>query len=288
MSIFLLIAVLLWGFSYIAIKVSLSYLTPVEMIAARLILGSATLFIVLKIKRLPLGFNGNKKYLIISSFFIFLHFWVMATGMISTTATNTAWILTTAPIFISLLSFVVLKEPVFRRHIIGIILAAAGVIILVSKGDLTSLDWISSTGDWLVLGSCVTWALYTISARSVTKHVHPLIATFWMITIAGFIIVPYSLTVNGISAYSMPADGVIALLFLGIGCLAIAFWCWSEGLARKPAGEVGIYLYVEPLFTMIGAAILIGESITIWIILGALFIIGAVYVAERKPIQKND
>ncbi len=294
MSIFLLIAVLLWGFSYIAIKVSLIYLTPVEMIAARLVLGSATLFIVLKIKRLPLGFKGNKKNLLVSSFFLFLHFWVMATGMITTTATNTAWILTTAPIFISLLSFVILKEKIFRRHIIGIILAIAGVILLVSEGDLTSLDWISSTGDWLVLGSCVTWALYTIATRNVTRITHPLTATFWMITVAGIIIVPYSLIVNGISAYYMPTDGIVALVFLGVGCLAIAFWCWSEGLSRKPAGEVGIYLYLEPLFTTTGAAILIGESITIWIILGAFFIIAAVYVSQRRrpinpiPVEYHD
>jgi drug/metabolite transporter (DMT)-like permease len=283
MSIFLLIAVLLWGFSYIAIKVSLFYLTPIEMIAARMVLGSVTLFVVLKIKRMPLGFKGNKKDLFISAFFIVLHFWVMATGMLSTTATNTAWILTTAPIFISLLSFVILKEKIFKKHIIGILLAIIGVIMLVSKGNLSSLDWISSTGDWLVLGSCVTWALYTIAARNVTKVTHPLIATFWAITIAGIVIVPYSLIINGTSAYSMPADGIVAILFLGIGCLAIAFWCWSEGLARKPAGEVGIYLYLEPLFTMIGATILIHERITVWIILGALFIVAAVYVSERRP-----
>jgi drug/metabolite transporter (DMT)-like permease len=285
MSIFLLIAVLFWGFSYIAIKVSLDYLTPIEMIAARLVLGSITLLIVLKIKGMPLGFKGNIKALLITGFFIVLHFWVMATGMISTTATNTAWILTTAPIFISLLSFVILKEKIFRRHIIGIFLAIFGVILLVSKGNLSSLDWISSTGDWIVLGSCVTWALYTIAARNVTKETHPLSATFWAITVAGIVIVPYSLIVNGVSAYSMPADGIIAILFLGIGCLAIAFWCWSEGLARKPAGEVGIYLYLEPLFTMIGATLLIHEKITIWVLLGALFIVAAVFVAERRRTE---
>jgi drug/metabolite transporter (DMT)-like permease len=285
MSIFLLIAVLFWGFSYIAIKVSLDYLTPIEMIAARLVLGSITLLIVLKIKGLPIRFKGSIKALLITAFFIVLHFWVMATGMITTTATNTAWILTTAPIFISLLSFVILKEKIFKRHIAGIFLAIIGVILLVSKGNLSSLDWISSTGDWIVLGSCVTWALYTIAARNVTKVTDPLSATFWAITVAGLVIVPYSLIVNGVSAYSMPTDGIVAILFLGIGCLAIAFWCWSEGLARKPAGEVGIYLYLEPLFTMIGATLLIHEKITIWVLLGALFIVGAVFVAERRPTK---
>jgi drug/metabolite transporter (DMT)-like permease len=71
------------------------------------------------------------------------------------------------------------------------------------------------------------------------------------------------------------------VLFLGVGCLAFSFWSWSEGLAKKPAAEVGIYLYLEPLFTMTGAAILIGEAITVWVILGAGFIVAAVCISER-------
>jgi drug/metabolite transporter (DMT)-like permease len=281
MSIFLLIAVLFWGFSYIAIKVSLDYLSPVELIAARFVLGGATLFAIIKFKRLPLGIKGELKALLLSAAILFMHFWVMATGMINTTATNTAWILTTAPIFIAVLSFFVLKEPFTKFQTLGIVLATVGVIFLVSKGDLRSLEWISSTGDWIVLGSCVTWAFYTIATRKVTRAINPLVATFWMIAIAGIVIVPYSLIVSGASVYAMPSDGLVAVLFLGVGCLAFSFWSWSEGLAKKPAAEVGIYLYLEPLFTMTGAAILIGEAITVWVILGAGFIVAAVCISER-------
>lgn len=291
MSIYLLIAVLFWGFSYIAIKVSLLYLTPVELIAARFVLGGLTLFVIIKMKGLSLGFKGQFKILLLSGAILFMHFWVMATGMITTTATNTAWILTTAPIFIAILSFIVLREPFGIYQILGIILATIGVIFLVSKGDFSSLDWISSTGDWIVLGSCVTWAFYTIVTRKVTKAVNPLVATFWMIAIAGAVIVPYSLLLNGASVYAMPSNGIIAVIFLGVGCLAGSFWSWSEGLSRKPAAEVGLYLYFEPLFTMTGAAILLKEPITIWIILGALFIVAAVYISEkfgRTQIVRHD
>ncbi|MCX6826470.1 MAG: DMT family transporter [candidate division Zixibacteria bacterium] len=287
MSIFLLVAVLFWGFSYIAIKVSLKYLTPVELIAARFVLGGLTLLAIIWFKRLSLNFRGQFKYLLLAAAILFMHFWVMATGMETTTATNTAWILTTAPIFIAILSFFILKEQFGLYQIIGVILATIGVLLLVSKGNLKSLDWISSTGDWIVLGSCVTWAFYTIVTRRITRELNPLVATFWMIAIAGVIVIPCALLVKGSTAYShMAPDGIIAVVFLGIGCLAISFWSWSEGLSKKPAGEVGIYLYLEPLFTMSGAAVLLGEPITIWIILGAFFIVSAVYVSERSEKGK--
>lgn len=282
MSIYLLIAVFFWGFSYIAIKTSLAYLTPVEIIAARFVLGGLTLFMIIKGKGLSMALKGQLKIILFSSLILFLHFWVMATGLIYTSATNTAWILTTAPIFIAIMSFFILKEPFGLFQIIGTVLATIGILLLVSKGDFGSLGSIRSIGDWIVLGSCVTWAIYTIVTRNATKRLNPLVLTFWMVFFAGLVIVPYSLIVSGVKCYVMPADGTIAILFLGIGCLAIAFWAWSEGLAKKPAGEVGLYLYIEPIFAMIGAYFLLNEKITIWVITGALFIIAAVYISERK------
>jgi len=287
MSIYLLIAVLFWGFSYIAIKESLNFLTPLELIAARFILGAATLALIIRMKGLSFGIKGQVKIIFVSGLIIFIHFWVMATGILSTTATNTAWILTTSPIFIALLAFIFLKEKFGQPQVAGIILACVGVILLVSRGDLGSLDWISSTGDWIVLGSSVTWAIYTIVTRQATVTVNPLVATFWMITLAGLIIVPVSLIRSGCSVYfNLPMTGIIAVLFLGIGCLAISFWAWSEGLARRPAAEVGIYLYLEPLFAMTGATVLLKESITVAVILGAVFIVAAVYISERYGRMK--
>lgn len=287
MSIYLLIAVFFWGFSYIAIKNSLNYLTPVEMIAARFVLGGLTLFAIIKVKKLSLSMKDQLRPIIFSAFILFIHFWVMATGMLYTSATNTAWILTTAPIFIAILSYFVLKEKFGLYHIIGTILATLGIMMLVSKGDFGSLGWLQSTGDWIVLGSCGTWAIYTIVTRSTAKKIHPLVLTFWMIFFSGLVIVPYSIYKSGIKVYDMPFDGIFSVIFLGMGALAISFWAWSEGLARKPAAEVGIYLYIEPLFAMLGAYYLLGESITISIILGAMFILAAVYISEKKAAVGN-
>ncbi len=287
MSIYLLIAVLFWGFSYIAIKASLEYLTPVEMIAGRFLLGGLTLFAIIKAKRLSLNMQGQTKAIFFSALILFLHFWVMATGMQFTSATNTAWILTTAPIFIAILSYFVLREKFGKYQIFGTVLATIGIVFLVSKGDFKSLGWLNSTGDWIVLCSCITWAIYTIVTRNAAKRLHPLVLTFWMIFFSGLVIIPYSLIQSGLSVYNMPYDGVFALVFLGVGCLAISFWAWSEGLARKPAGEVGLYLYIEPLFAMLGAWMILKEEITVWIIIGAVLILSAVYISEKRTaVQK--
>ncbi|PWB74781.1 hypothetical protein C3F09_03590 [candidate division GN15 bacterium] len=281
-SFYLMLAVLFWGFSYIAIKVVLTELEPVEMISARFLMASVTLGAIILAKRKSFAVREMRGKLVIAAGVVFLHFWVMATGMKETSAANTAWILTTAPIFIAILSWVYLKEPFTPYQWLGLGLACVGMVALVSNGNLENLSWIRSRGDFIVLGSCVTWAFYTVGAREITSKVDPLVATFWMVTIAGIVFVPYTLITSGIGKFvALSSETAISLVFLGVFCLALAFWLWSEGLKNQPAAEVGVYLYIEPIFTVIGAWVLLKEPITIWLLVGAALISLGVYVSER-------
>jgi drug/metabolite transporter (DMT)-like permease len=281
-SLYLLISVVFWGISYIAIKVVLTELEPVEMISVRFLLAAPTLYLIIRFKKLPLWPRAMHGKLVIAAFVVFLHFWVMATGMKETSASNTAWILTTAPIFVALLSWAYLKEAFSAAQWGGLAIACLGVFGLVYNGDLSNLGWINSRGDVIVLGSCVTWAFYMVGTREITAKVNPLVATFWMVSIAGLVFVPYTLVTSGWRKFLvLQTDTTISLVFLGVFCLAIAFWLWSEGLARQNAAEVGVWLYVEPLITMIGAWVLLGERVTLWLLVGALLISIGVYVSER-------
>ncbi len=281
-SSFLILPVLFWGLSFIAIKVVLTELSPVEMVSMRFLLAAPVLFLIIKLKGLRLWPLEMKGKLLFASFMVFLHFWVMATGMQETSASNTALILTTAPIFIAILGWVYLKEKFTIPQWLGLGLACVGVFGLTYNGDASNLAWINSRGDVIILGSCVTWAFYTIGTREITSRVHPLVATFYMTAVAGLIFVPYTFYTSGYEKFlNLQTNTTVSLLFLGIFCLAIAFWLWSEGLKRQTAAEVGVYLYIEPLITMIGAWIILDESLTIWLILGAALIIAGVYVSEK-------
>ncbi len=291
-SLYLLLPVLFWGFSYIAIKVVLTELEPVEMISMRFLLAAPVLYVIIRAKKLSIWPVAMKGKLLFAAFIVFLHFWIMATGMLETSASNTAWILTTAPIFIAILGWIVLKEKFLLPQWVGILLAIIGVLCLTTNGNWSSLSWLNSRGDLIVLTSCVTWAIYTVSTRDITTRVNPLVATFYLTAAAGVVFVPYTLLNSGLDRFLyLRADTLISLVFLGIFCLAIAFWLWSEGLARQSAAEVGAYLYVEPLITMVGAWVLLGEAITVWLVIGAVFISAGVYVTEkygRVKIQEHE
>jgi len=288
MILFLLIPVAFWGLSYIAIKVGLRYLSPMELISARLILAAPVLYLILRAKKITINWRQDKLLLFLCGLVIFLHFFVMASGMKTVEATNTSWILTTAPIFIALLSWLFLKERFGLFATAGLVVATAGVLVLMSGGNLTHLGWLASTNDWLVFSSCLTWAVYTILGRIVTRRHDSLAATFVMVLIPAVLIAPWVLVGSGFShLMAMPWQGWAAVVFLGVFCLAIAFWLWIEGLSRHPAAKVGIYLYVEPLITTLAAMLLLKEKLTLATIIGAAAIFAGVYLSGLDANKKN-
>lgn len=285
-NIILLLAVTLWGLSFIATKMVLDFLTPVEIIAVRLMMGIPVLYLVLKIKKVKMKFTwSDYPVLLIASVILGFHFIIQAVGLIYTTATNTAWLIATIPAFIAVMSYIFLKEKLTFLKIIGIIIATCGVILLVSRGKLSSLEWLRSTGDWIIMGSCITWSIYTIVTRNITRRHNPISVSLALLIVPALGLVIYVLSTTSLTKFSnLPCEIILALIFLGVFCLGIAHWLWLEGLSKKGATDVGVFLYFEPIATTIAAIPILGENLTLFIVFGAILIISGVYLVEKKPI----
>ena len=82
--------------------------------------------------------------------------------------------------------------------------------------------------------------------------------------------------------FHLSPAGWMGILFLGVFCSGLAYLFWYSALQKKDSGVVGIYLYLEPLVTLIGACFLLSEEIQ-WITLvgGGMILLG-VYLATKK------
>ena len=287
-SLLLIAAVTFWGVSFVATKMCLDYLSPAEIIAARFALAMPVLIAVSLQKRLSFSFLRRYWTIVVAGALVLAaHLLIQVEGMKTTTATNTAWLITTIPVFIVVLSFFILKERINPRQIVGMVLAAFGVLILVSRGELGSLNFIKSYGDWMVLASCVTWAIYTILGKKIAGA-PSLAVTTVILSVAAVVLVPPVFVTTGIAKYlSLPPRIIIALLFLGFFCLGLAYWFWTEALQRKTAGQVGVYLYLEPLSTTLVAPLVLGEAVTISLIGGGLLVAIGVWLVEHKSAVRG-
>jgi drug/metabolite transporter (DMT)-like permease len=279
----LLSAAVIWGWTFVATKVLVAEIGPLEIFALRLAIGLPVLAAVLLFKRVPLRFARADVLPLFAGGAIFtLHFLVQIAGLVTTTATNTSWIISVSPLALAVLSFVFLRERIGWRGAMGIAVATAGILLLVSDGNPARLGWMHNTGDWLVIASAHTWAIYTVVTRDLVGRRHPLAVTFGILVIAATLTgILFAATGDVMRVRSLSPRGVAALLYLAIPGLALGQWFWQEGVSRLGATRAGVYLYLEPLATLALAVPLLGEPFGAVTAVGGGLVLAGVYLGQR-------
>ncbi len=284
-------AVVFWGASFIATKVALRDIAPITVVWMRfgmgvVILGAA----VLMRKQFTVPVGKELAYFTLLGFLgITFHQWLQSNALVTSQATTTAWIVATTPAFIALLSWLFLKEYLGTMRVIGIGLAALGVLLVVSKGDLHSLELgeFGAPGDILVLISAVNWAVFTVlSRRGLKLHSAALMMFYvmafgWVLSSLLFLAGP-GLTDLGRLTFA----GWVGVSFLGIFCSGLAYIFWYDALKLVPASQVGVFLYVEPLVTVVVAAAVLQESLVTTVAIGGAIILLGVWMVNR-PAKKE-
>jgi drug/metabolite transporter (DMT)-like permease len=280
----ILLAIIFWGASFVATKTVLHEIKPVTIIILRLILASMLLTIIaLSTKR---TFSINLKshgWIFILALVAVFHLWIQVTGLQYTTASNTGWIIGTAPIFMAVLGFVFYKEKVTLFQFVGIVVAIAGLLLLIGKGDVTNIGLIENKGDLLVLGSAFTWGVYSLVNKKISLSYSPLMTILYLFLMMAVIIIPFNLDLQTInSVISLSKLGWISILFLGIFCSGIAYVIWAQALRDMESAKVGAFLYFEPLVTVIAAWFFLNEEITLLMILSGLLITAGVFIVNKE------
>jgi drug/metabolite transporter (DMT)-like permease len=284
-NILLLLTVIIWGWSFVATKICLDYLTPIETIGLRLLVGLPMLFALIKLKKVKLDLNYRNRSLALAAVIITAHFIIQATGLKYTTATNTGWIIALIPLIVAVLAYWFLKERLGRNLISGIAIASLGVLFLISKGHPGNFGWLRSGGDWLILVSANTWAFYTIVTRDLSRERDPLGLTFSLILPAAVIILSIMLFTSDWSKFlHLPFRIIAAIVFLGILATALAHWFWQLGVSKMGAARAGVFLYLEPVATTALAVPYLHESYGLLTAIGGLLVLFGVWYARRERI----
>lgn len=280
----LLAAVIAWGFSFIATKNALSEVSPVVIVFVRQLLGIAFLVIVALKQKKSFAVNvRDHGWIFILAVIASVHLWIQVTGLQWTSASNTGWIIGTTPVFMAILSLIFFKEKMSAPQTAGIVISFSGLLLLISKGDLSSIDLINNKGDLLIIASSITWSAYSMVNKKITFHYSPIMTTLYMFLFVALITAPFTINGKNIEAVlHLSLSGWMSILFLGIICSGAAYALWAQALSEMSASRVGAFLYLEPFVTVFGAWLLLNEQITFLTIISGLIIIGGVMLVNRK------
>lgn len=284
-ELFLVVAI--WAGTFVSTKIVLEEISPAVSALYRYCIASLLLLVIdyknperLKLSDYPLtvflGATG------ITFYYLLQHY-----GINYTNATDAAVLISLSPVFIGIISWILLKEPLRGVTVLGLALAFVGCVLVITNGDLRFQDdkerlW----GNILILLTAVSWALYSVygkkllnsySIRTIVKY------TTWFGTV---LLVPFSLVeiwaAHGTLNLSLSLTGWLNLLYLGGLASVYGYLAWYRAMTRLPAVIVGSSLYFRPLLTGIIAAVVLQEMIGAFVLVGGILILAGTYLSTRQ------
>ncbi len=292
----LTLTVIFWGSSFVATKIALREMTPAVIAFLRFAMG-VVVFLVILLRRAEINrftLRELPSLSVLGIVGITFHQMLQANGLQTASASVTSWIVATIPVFVALLGWIFLREGMTTPRAVGIVLSALGVLIVVGNGDFNSLidGGFGTPGDRLIAVSAVNWAAFIV----INKHIFNKDANtqssvgrmFAIMTIGWIFLIPWAITDGGLRGlHNVSIQGWLALTFLGVVCSGAAYFLWFRALEQIDATQAGVFLYLEPIVTVVLAGMILGEPISAAIIVGGAVILLGVWLVNRNTVLRR-
>ncbi|HET6596184.1 MAG TPA: EamA family transporter [Anaerolineales bacterium] len=276
-------AAAIWGGMYVVSKVVLEIIPPFALVSLRLILGIATLAIVLLLRGFP-SVSRPQLWRVIGVGFVGygISLSLQFLGTRLSTAANGSLVTSATPAFVLLFAWLLLKERITPRRLLALVLATLGVVAVIDPRSAPLKPGLF-LGNLLLLGAAVTWALYSVLVRKVTQNIDVL--TFSMIAFFGGlpVTVPASAWEAGRTEIGEITIGVIGgILFLGVISTALAMVLWNTAFAFVDASLASLTFFAQPVVGTCLGWLFLGEQITPLFLLGGLLIGLGLVISTRE------
>jgi drug/metabolite transporter (DMT)-like permease len=211
------------------------------------------------------------------------------TGLKTTTAVNAVLLNSSFPAFMLLCSWAIERERATRSQVAGMLISLAGILVILSRGELSSLARLEfHSGDALILVAMPVWGLYSVLLKRRPRELDGIAFLFVISVIGVALLIP----AFAVEAYFAPprwpgAQGVAALLYVGLAASVGAFICWNRGVAIVGANAAGFTIHLLPAFGTLLAILFLGESFGAFHALGIATILAGVIVATRPAAARR-
>jgi len=276
-----------WGVNYAVIKAALLEFQPMAFNGVRFALATVTIGLLLRHRgaslRMPrkglwrlalLGVLGNAVYQL-----LFIE------GIARTSAANASLIMASSPMLVALLATALGRERLRRRGWLGVVLAVAGLTLVLSVQELDGFTRVGLSGDLLVLAAAITWALYTVLASNVMARTSSLSAT--LVTFLSGTPVLLLMAVPSLASQDwrrIGAMGWLGVAFSGIVAIGLGYLAWNTGLGAVGSTRTVVYSNLTPVVAAALAWVTLGERWTFPQAAGAVVVLVGIALTRRGTV----
>ena len=276
-----LLVALLWGGNAVAMKVALRYMPPFVLAGIRFGLGAIIIWFWAHIKNIDIGIKKQDVVgLIILSLLFSAQICTFNLGTKYTTAGRSSVLINVNPFFIAILAhFFIPGDRLSSKKIIGLILAFAGIFVVFSDKIETKEPHL--IGDIIMLTSGFLFSILTIYTKKLMQRMDVYKIIFGEMF---FGLVPF-LALNMIfersAQYVFSYQLLTAIIYQGCIVASVAFIVWTTLLQRYSASKISAFLFASPLFGIGLSALILHETITPYLVIGALLVAAGIYVVNK-------
>ena len=267
---------LFWAGSFVAVKMGLEEMPPVEIAFLRFAVASPFMFLVLLIEKKPLRIPARElpSITVLALTGVTFLYIFQFTGIKYTTAATSAVLINTNVIFIALFSFAFLGEKLSAKKTGGILLGFTGAALVAGNGSFELAE-----GSAFIILSAICWAVYSVVGKKILEKYDPVTVTAYVFVLGTLFLIPFMNAGTFVTRIS--CGGWAIILYLALLCSVFGYVAWYDALAKADATKVAIFLNLIPLFAMLLSYFVLGEKITAILIAGALFILYGIYLTEK-------
>ena len=250
----LLLLIFVWGYSWIAMKIALRYANPFDFAALRVAIGAIVLFAVIAVRRSPLTLRSYRTAIALGLLQVGLFVALSQLALTVAEPGRTSVLVFTMPFWMLVFAHFILRERIRGPQWIAVGLAFAGLMLIVSPWNLTSL-----AGSLLAVAAGAVWAISAvISKRWPTPGADTLVLTAWQLFF-GFLALGLVAMLHSHAPIQWTGEFVAALLFSAVLATGIGWWLWTYVLSRTTAGIAGLNSLGIPVVAVASSAIQLGE-----------------------------
>jgi drug/metabolite transporter (DMT)-like permease len=282
----ILAAVVMWGFSFLSIKITVAVFGPMTLALLRFLIAVVFLWGVFKWQE-PTTRLAKKDYpiMILAGIFgIALYFYFQNNGVKLITASASSIIIAFIPIMTLLAETIFFKGRLTLQKIWGVILSVIGVCLVVG----VDVRWSGSgMGYLMMLGAAVAWVVYSLITKPLFQKYSQLAIVFYQTLFGTVVLIPFAVFEK--NDWHMVTGTVMAnLIYLGIFCSAVGYYVYMYALDKLGPNVTTLFLNFVPVVAVVAGCLILRERLSFLQIVGGLLVLTAVTIANwGGPVLKS-
>jgi drug/metabolite transporter (DMT)-like permease len=204
-------------------------------------------------------------------------------GLSMTYSTHGALLMLCTPLLITFMAFAFLKEKLSLLRILGLVLGVSGAVMLIAGGSRSGEGSNVVLGDMLIVVNAISYSFYFILVKPLILKYAPLQVIRWVFTMGTLFILPFGWEEFMEAPWdSFTRMDFAAIAFVVLGATFLAYLFNIYGLRHLQASGTGAYIYLQPIFASIVAAVFLQEGMGWHKLLAAFCIFAGVFLVNRK------